>query len=255
MEILKKPFVLSGGGCRAFAHLGVVKALGEHGIYPSAIAGTSAGALAGAFLANGLTPDEIMDMLNGKLNLKMFAWNKFEMGLVSLKNIREFLQKNLHHKKFEELPIPFYVTATNFSSGRQTIFSKGDMIDALVAACSIPGIFPPVFMDNVPYVDGGLCNNLPIEPFIDRKSEVVGIYVNPTKLFKPNENVIEVMDRALHLALHQMVYQSGTGCFLYIEPQELNKFEIFDFRKTADIFEIGYHFTKKLLVSTDIIKT
>lgn len=250
--MLNKPFVLSGGGCRAFAHLGVVKALQEHGIYPSAIAGTSAGALAGAFLANSFTPDEIMDMLTDKLNLKMFAWNKFEMGLISLKKIKEFLQNNLPHKEFEELPIPFYITATNFSNGKQTIFSKGDMIDALVAACSIPGVFPPVFMDNIPYVDGGLCNNLPIEPFIDKKSEIVGIYVNPIKLFKPNETVIEVMDRALHLALHQMVNQSGTGCFLYIEPPELNKFGIFDFRKTEDIFEIGYNFTKELLHKTGV---
>ena len=112
--MLKKSFVLSGGGCRASAHLGVVKALQEHNIYPSEIAGTSAGAIAGAFLANGFTPDEIKEMVVKKLKPNMLAWNGFKMGLVSMKNIKDFIQKNLRYTKFEDLPIPFYATATNF---------------------------------------------------------------------------------------------------------------------------------------------
>ena len=71
--MLKKYFVLSGGGCRGFAHLGVVKALNEQGIFPEEIAGASAGALAGAFLANGFTPDEIKDIVVNKLKSKIFA--------------------------------------------------------------------------------------------------------------------------------------------------------------------------------------
>ena len=79
----------------------------------------------------------------------------------------------MRHTKFEELAIPFYITATNFIDGKQMIFHQGDMIDVIIAASSIPVLFPPVFINNIPYVDGGLSNNLPVEPFGDRKTEII----------------------------------------------------------------------------------
>lgn len=248
-----KPFVFSGGGARGFAHLGVAKALNEKHIYPSEIAGTSAGAVAGAFLANGFTPDEIKDMFVGKVNLKMLTWNSFKMGIVSLQNIRTFLQKNLRHTSFEKLPIPFYATATSFIDGRQKIFSQGNLIDAVIAASSIPVLFPPVFIDDIPYVDGGLSNNLPIEPFAHRKQDIISVYVNPVKLFQIKKSVMEVMDRAWHLSFREMVIRSSEGCFLYIEPDGLHQYGLFDIQKLPDIFEVGYRFTKKLLEDKEVL--
>ena len=244
---------------KTFAELGVsdayIKALQEHNIYPSEIAGTSAGAIAGAFLANGFTPDEIKDMVVDKLKPNMLAWNGFKMGLVSMKKIKDFILKNLRYTKFEDLPIPFYVTATNFENGRQTIFSgKGDIIDAVIAASSIPVLFPPVFIDGIPFVDGGLSNNLPTEPFLNKKSEVVSVYVNPLKLFDPKETVMDIVDRTLHLIHREMIGRASSGCFLYIEPKGLNKFGLFDIHKIPDIFELGYSYTKELLQDTEIIK-
>src|SRR5580658_7591617 len=111
--MIKKYFVLSGGGSRGFAHLGAVKAFQEQTICPCEISGTSAGALAGAFLANGFTPDEIKEMVLNLSKYELFAWNGFRSGLISMKNMRTFLQKNLRYTKFEDLPMPLYVTATN----------------------------------------------------------------------------------------------------------------------------------------------
>lgn len=245
--MIKKSFVLSGGGCRGFAHLGVVKALQEHDIYPKEIAGTSAGAIASAFLADGFTPDEIKEMFTGQLKLTMFPLNMFKPGLISMKNIREFLKRNLRHTKFEELSIPLYVTATNFIDGSQTIFHTGDIIDKVIAACSIPVLFPPVLINDIAYVDGGLSNNLPVEPFGKKKDDIVCVYVNPTKLFNPKEGMMEVLDRAIHLSFWKTVNSSAAGCFLYIEPKELNQFGLFDIHKLPEIFDIGYHFTTDLL--------
>ena len=253
--MLKKSFVLSGGGCRGFAHLGIVKALQEHNIYPSEIAGTSAGAIAGAFLASGFTPDEIKDMFVSKLKPNMIAWNGFKMGLVSMKRIKDFIQKNLRYAKFEDLPIPFYATATNFIDGRQHIFHEGSIIDAIIAASSIPIIFPPVFIGDIPFVDGGLSNNLPIEPFINKKDEVITIYVNPISLFSPKETPMQIMDRSLHLIHREMVGRALSGCFLHVEPKELYKFGLFDIHKIPDIFETGYSYMNELLQNPEIIKS
>lgn len=247
-NMLKKYFVLSGGGCRGFAHLGVVKALNEHGIFPKEIAGASAGALAGAFLANGFTPDEIKEMVLKKLKSKIFAWNGLKSGLASMKYIRGFVLNNLRYTKFEDLPIPFYATATNFETGRQYIFSKGNIIDALIASCSVPVLFPPVVINGTPYVDGGLSNNLPVDPFNNRKQDVISVHVNPLKKqFNSKEKFIETIDRTLSLSFKEMVGRSSEGCFLFVEPAGLNKFSLFDTHRLPDIFETGYQFTKELL--------
>ena len=246
--MLKKYFVLSGGGCRGFAHLGVVKALNERGIFPDEIAGASAGALAGAFLANGFTPDEIKDIVLNKLKSKIFAWNGLKSGLASMKYIREFMLNNLRYTKFEDLPIPFYATATNFETGRQCIFSKGNIIDAIIASCSVPVLFPPVFINGTPYVDGGLSNNLPVDPFINKKKDVISVHVNPLKKqFNSKESFVETMDRTLSLSFKEMVGRSSEGCLLFVEPKELNKFALFDTHRLPEIFETGYRFTKELL--------
>jgi NTE family protein len=250
--MIKKSFVLSGGGSRGFAHLGVVKALQEQGIAPYEISGTSAGALAGAFLADGFSPDEIKDMVVNTSRFELFAWNGFKSGLISMKNMRAFLQKNLRHTRFEELTMPLYVTATNFVNGSQKIFDKGDIIDAIIASSSIPILFPPVYIDGIPYVDGGMSNNLPVEPFSNKKSEVVCSYVNPVKEYTQNEGVMEVMDRAIHLSFRGIVDRSAEGCFLYIEPKNLCGYDLFDINKVAEIFNAGYTFTKVLLQNTKI---
>ncbi len=245
--MLKKSFVLSGGGCRGFAHLGVVKALQEFGISPSEIAGTSAGAIAGAFLADGFTPDEIKEMFISQLKLSMFPVNWFKPGLVSMKHIQEFLVNNLRHTEFEKLQMPFYVTATNFIDGTQKVFSNGYIIDKVIAASSIPVLFPPVVIDNIPYVDGGMTNNLPVEPFSNRKSEVVGIYVNPIKPFNPKEGTMELLDRSIHLSFLRIVRESSKGCYLIIEPEQLYNYGLFDIHKLSEIFDIGYNSTKEIL--------
>jgi NTE family protein len=241
------PFVLSGGGARGFAHLGAVKSLEEHGIQPGAISGSSAGAIAGAFLACGFTPDEIMAMFVGKMKMNLLSWNSSKMGFVSMKNIRDFLLKNLRCSTFENLRTPLFVAATNFVNGRQKIFSEGNLIDAVVAASSVPVMFPPVFIDDIPYVDGGLSNDLPIEPFDHRRSETVCSYVNPVSEFTPKKSILEVMDRAWHLSFREMVDRSSEGCYLYIEPPALCKYGMWEVNHMGEIFEVGYEYTAQLL--------
>jgi len=246
--MISKPFVLSGGGARGFAHLGVIKALNEKGITPSAISGTSAGAIAGAFVANGFTPDEIIEILAGKLTRRMFGWNSFSTGLVSFKKFREYIDDNLRYKTFEELPIPLYITATSFIDGSQRIFNKGNLIDAITASCAIPAIFPAFDIENTPYVDGGLCNNLPVEPFLNRKKDIVCIHVNPIWDLREKKSLRGIVERAFLLSFAGMVRHSANGCYMFIEPKDLIKYNLFDLNKAREIADVGYSYAEKYLV-------
>ncbi len=240
--MLKKPFVLSGGGARGFAHIGVVKALSEHQVFPSAISGTSAGAIAGAFLANGYTPDEIMEMLSGKLTRKLLTWNSLQKGLISFDRLADFLEANLRFKTFEELPVPLYVTVTSFVDGRQKIISTGSIMDAIRASCAIPAVFPIVQLDDKPYVDGGLANNLPVEPFLLRKKDVICVHVNPIRDLSEKTGLFDTIERAFHLSFAETVRQSAHGCLMMIEPRELVAYSLFDLKKSTEIVEIGYRY-------------
>jgi len=244
---MKKSFVLSGGGARGFAHLGVVKALEERNIYPSQISGTSAGAIAGAFLANGYTVDEVIEILAGKLNRRMFAWNSLRMGLVSFSKVSDYIKNNLRYRKFEDLSMPLYITATSFIDGTQKIFNKGDIMEALAASCAIPAIFPAVEIDNIPYVDGGLFNNLPVEPFLNRKKDIVCVHVNPIRDLSEKRGLWEIIDRSFHLSFVEKVRRSAHGCYMYIEPKELIDYNLFELSKANEIIDIGYNSGVKYL--------
>lgn len=229
---------------RGVAHLGVLRALAEKGIRPNAISGTSAGALAGALIADGHSPREALELVLPELKRSIFIRRR---GLAS-KRIRSFLEDVLRHRTFEELGMPLYVSATNLERGGQHIISSGELIPALMASAAIPIIFPPVMVDGVYHVDGGISNNLPVEPFRDRLHEVVAVHVNPLPVFDPaKRSILRNMDRIWHLNFREMVIRSARGCHLFVEPPELEKFNMFELSKAPLIEEIGYRWAMRMM--------
>lgn len=247
----RRPFVLSGGGARGIAHLGVLQACEEHDIVPSAISATSAGALLGAFIASGLSPRECTAILREEWQLHRTRWRLLRGELLTQRRIGEFLNTYLPCKRFEDLKIPLFVSATDLERGGQRIFSSGELIPTLLAASAVPVIFPPVTIEGTPYVDGGLSNNLPIEPFEGKRDEVVAVYVNPLPHYDPRRSLRRTLDRTFHLSFRELVLRSAKGCHLYIEPKELSDYGMFDLSRAAEIQRIGYEYTRALLAMRD----
>lgn len=248
IENIKAPMVLSGGGARGFAHVGILQALEESGIFPSAIAATSAGALIGAFIADGFRAAELKELVLKNVRLSLLVdFSNIRSGVISLNKLGEFIGKNLRHQRIEDLPIPFYPTVTDMRDGSQVIFKSGEIVPAILAASSIPGVFSPVQIGGVPFGDGGLYNNLPVEPLADRKGEIIAIHVNPVSPFEGQASFAKIVDRSIHLSFQKTVKASADGCRLFIEPPGLSQFGMFDVQKLNDIYETGYQYTKALL--------
>ncbi|MEO7081442.1 MAG: patatin-like phospholipase family protein [Flavobacteriales bacterium] len=245
----KRPFVLSGGGIRGVAHLGVLRAFNEAGIVPGVISGSSAGALVGALIADGWTPAEATELIREELKDRRRFIRR--PSLVS-KRIERFLRRNLRHAFFEDLPIPLYVSATDMEKGGQHIFSSGELVPALMASCAIPLVFPPVQVGGVHYVDGGISNNLPVEPFTAFKERVIAVHVNSLPTYVPGkQGMLTTMDRIWHLIFREMVVRSAKGCGLFIEPTELSRFNMFELGKMEEIDAIGYAWTKEVLSAAE----
>jgi len=243
--------VLSGGGARGFAHLGVLKALNDAGIYPDIIAGTSAGALVGVLYADGYTPDEILAMMNASSTLHYVRPTVPKEGLLQISGIEKILQDNLRARKFEDLKLPLFVTATDLNHGRPVYFSEGDLIRPVIASASIPVLFKPVIMDNITYVDGGVMDNLPIKPIEDLCRYKIGSFVNPVGKEEAVTSLLQIAERAFMLNMSKELDYKTHKFDLFIAPQELKNYKILDPEKAVEVFEIGYKVTIKKLKEPD----
>ncbi len=236
--------VLSGGGVRGYAHLGAVKALLEKNIHFDAISGTSSGAIVGAFLCDGFTPDEITELLNkNKPKLKL-NYLHLKDSLLSFRAFSELLKKNLRSKRIEDLQKPLFIGLTDLRTGHTKIMDHGDLLQVLTAASSLPVFFPPVTIDGVPYMDGGMSNNLPIDPLLDKGKKIIGIHVNPVIEYSPSPGLRLTIDRTMHIIVRNAILQNIGKCHVFIEPPALVKYHVFELDKADEIIKIGYNYVK-----------
>ncbi|MFY8110353.1 MAG: patatin-like phospholipase family protein [Bacteroidia bacterium] len=241
--------VLSGGGVRGFAHLGALKALNERAIFPSVISGVSAGAIIGALYADGYTPDEIFDLLNGLEVFKMLKIRAPRLGFLKPDGLKITLQKFLRAKSFEDLKIPLFISATNLSKANIEVFESGNLVDGIMASMALPIIIRPYEINGCLYVDGGLMNNLPVQPLLGKADKIIGVYVNPVKNLSDKFRIRNYADRIVHIGLRANILPSIEKCDLFIEPPGLMDYNLFKASASKKIFDIGYDYTSSLLDS------
>lgn len=233
-------FALSGGAAKCIAHLGALKAFAEHGIKPGIISGTSAGAMAGALIADGYSPEMLLKILE-KLTLRDFTELSVPRGSLSKTGkLQSFLERHLRARTFGELKIPLTVTATDFVKGKAVYFSEGPLIQPVIASCCIPVVYTPVEINGTAYVDGGLFRNLPATPIRELCDTLIGIDVNPliTKPYEPKFK--DMIERTMTLIVRSTTKRDEKLCDILICPQELEKYTIADVGRSQEIFEIGY---------------
>jgi NTE family protein len=178
--------VLSGGGARGFAHLGVLRALREAGVVIDAVGGTSIGALIGAGFASEWT-DEELRMRMQRSFVDTNPVNDYTLPLVSLvsgRKVTRLLRREFAEHLIEDLPIPFFCVSTNLSSGQLVVHRRGPLWRWLRASVAIPGVLPPVVERGELYVDGATINNLPVDVMRDAGLGcVIGVDVGADPVF------------------------------------------------------------------------
>jgi NTE family protein len=243
--------VLSGGGTRGFAHLGVLQALNEAGIYPDVISGTSAGALVGVLYADGHSPSDILEMMNTNSRLDFMRPVLPREGLLQIGGVTKILKANLRATTFEELKIPLFVAATDMNNGRSHYFSKGELINPVIASSSIPVLFQPVIINNICYLDGGVLDNMPIVPIEKLCTFLIGSYVNPVSYLEKVSGLINIAERAFMLRMSEEINVKSDKFDLLIAPTELINYSILDPEKAKELFSLGYNATIEKLEKTD----
>ncbi|MFW5885578.1 MAG: patatin-like phospholipase family protein [Halanaerobium sp.] len=237
---------LSGGGVKGFAHLGVLKALEEKGIEADLLAGVSAGAIVGSFIASGKKPAEVMELINESDFFDFAKLSIPDRGIFTLDNMTENLKKSLGVSTFEELKIPFYVGAANIEKARMEYFSQGDLIRIIQASSSIPVLFSPVEINGDLYVDGGLFENLPVSPLLNKCDKLIAVNVMPVKLDEKIESITDIAVRTFQLKTVVNAVELSKKADIFIEPTGIEKYNILNTKYSQELYELGYNYCKNL---------
>lgn len=181
MEKRDVALALSSGGARGLAHIGAIEVLKEQGYNITSIAGCSMGALIGGVYAAGKLEAfrEWMKTIDRKKMLELtdfsISFNHFAKGTRIIEAIMEFVPD----MSIEDLPIPYCAVATDWKTGREVVFDKGSLFQAIRASISLPSFYEPVLRDGMILIDGGVTNPLPLNRVVRRDGDIlVGVDVS-----------------------------------------------------------------------------
>lgn len=289
-DTIKKPkigLVLSGGGAKGLAHIGVLKVIDSLGIKIDYIGGTSMGAIVGGMYASGytgkqldsifktLTIDDLVQdniprkskVLINKRNddiyalvlpfkkLKLETPNALSKGLYNF----NFLSKISYHvrntRDFKKLPIPFFCMATDIETGQQVVLDKGVFPQALVASSSIPTVFYPIEIDGRLLVDGGVTNNYPVEKLRELGVDfVIGVDVQEELRTRNDlQGITTVFGQISNFNTQSQMESKRKLTDIYIKPN-IKGFNILSFENGKKIIENGENEARKFLKELSVFQ-
>ena len=269
---LKVALVLSGGGLKGYAHLGVLRVLEKENVKIDYITGTSIGALIGTMYSIGYNIDEIekvLDFINvenfletdtdftnlsleKKETLKKYSFyinfdEKLNFSLPKgLKDsneayliVKDLLKNYGNIKNFDKFPIPLRIIATNLNTGETKAFSEGDIAKILVASMAIPTIFEPVEIEGNVYVDGLVSRNLPVEEAYDMGADlVIASDIGAPIVKKDNYNILSVLSQMSTIQSSNITNISREKASILISPN-IKDISAIDSSKKNDLINLG----------------
>ncbi|OXB09734.1 patatin [Flavobacterium plurextorum] len=274
-DSIKKPkigLVLSGGGAKGFAHIGVLKVLEEAGIKIDYIGGTSMGSVIGGLYASGYNASQIDsifkktnfdELINdyiprssknfyGKKNDELYAivlpFSNFKIGIPEALskgmynyNLLSSLTRNVRHvRDFNKLPTPFLCIGTNIETGEEVLLNKGNLVQAMMASAAFPSLFTPVEIDGNLLVDGGVVNNYPIKEVRNLGADIIiGVDVQDDLLNRKNlKNATRILVQITNLQSIEKMKSKVKDTDIYIKP-DIRDYGVISFDKGEEIIRKG----------------
>ena len=263
--------VLSGGGAKGIAHVGVLKVIEELGIPVDYIGGTSMGSIVGGLYALGYSSDQLEnflkdanweDLLTARIlrrNVSIYEkgqrkryWLQFPikgrrielpLGILSGQNVSnlfcELASPAYDQPDFTKFPIPFLCVATDIESGNEVVLEHGNLVKAMRASMAIPSIFTPEEIDGKRLYDGGLINNLPVDRVRDKGMDIlIGVDVTSQEQSPEINNIYQVIDRVVFMSSLPLKVANRKLCSVLITP-ELSEYSTASFNAVDSLIVRG----------------
>ncbi|MEP0713524.1 MAG: patatin-like phospholipase family protein, partial [Algoriphagus sp.] len=174
-------------------------------------------------------------------------------GFLKMDSVGSLFKLYLKHDDFAQLKIPLSVAATDIKKGKVRYYSEGELIRPIMASSCIPGMFDPIVIGERYLVDGGVLNNLPVEPLEGVCDYVIGVNCNQLPEESNVSNMKKLIERSVIMAMNYNVYSRESKCDYFIEPPGLGKYGVFDIKKAAELFGVGYDYTVSYIDSNPTI--
>ena len=253
--------VLSGGGALGFAHIGAIKALEEYGIEPKYVAGTSMGAIIGVMYAAGYSADEIMQIVKEQRLYKvgrLITWQSAlrNSGMSTHKTLLRELAELIPHNSFDSLERKFMVCVTNVETGEAVYrYKGGDLKEYVAASAAIPGMFEPIMIDSVRYIDGGIVDNLPVSQLLTLNPHlfIIGVDVLPFVENFEAKSSIDMLLWMSRLFQSKNMDPNRAKCDWLIQSFALNEYHGFEFKRYKEIYQYGYDAMKAKLQDNSLM--
>jgi len=241
--------VLSGGGVRGMAHIGLIQAMNEFGISANIVSGSSVGALVGALYANGNT---VADMLAFFKETPLFKYNFLTLvksGFIDTDRYVDIFRGYFPKNSFDALERELHVVATNLQKAQQRFFSEGELIRPLLASAALPPLFSPLELDGELYADGGIMNNFPLEPVQKEADFIIGSNVSIVGHLQKTDlkNSLQLTSRVTGLMIYAINKQKLAACDLMSAPEALENIGVLDRKGIEKAYKIGYENASKML--------
>jgi NTE family protein len=264
--------VLSGGGAKGFAHIGVLKVLEEAGVKIDYIGGTSMGAVIGGLYASGYNAAQIDSIFQAtdfskllsdyiprssksfyeKRNEELYAlvlpFSNLKLGIPQALskgmynyNLLSRITRNVRGiNEFSKLPIPFLCIATNIETGEEVLLAKGNLAQAMIASSAFPSLFSPVEIDGKILVDGGVVNNYPIEEVRKLGADIIiGVDVQNDLLDRDQlKDATKILVQITNLQSIERMKKNIKNTDIYIKP-DIMQYGVISFDKGKDIIIKG----------------
>lgn len=259
MEVIKSPktnpskpkktigLALGGGAVLGAAHIGALKAIRDLNIEITHISGTSIGALVASLYAFNDDIDEIEKMALQITWSKISKFSPSKIGLFSNRKMKTFLEENIGIVDFSEARIPLSIVASNIANGEKVVLETGDVANAVMASMSIPGIFKPITIDKMMLVDGGIVENVPITPLLNRKVDVIiAVDVNSKHYVKKPVGITDILLNSFHHTIANATKVLTSKADILIQP-DLSGYNYHNTDQSAALIEQGYEDTIEAL--------
>ncbi|MBQ9513669.1 MAG: patatin-like phospholipase family protein [Clostridia bacterium] len=233
---------LGSGGAKGFAELGAIRAFEENGVYFDVFAGSSIGSIIGAFLSNGYSSTDIMNLIKSVDFSEILSKLMIKMDTDGLYKV---LDKMIGGLNIEELQKPYRAVATEMESGDMHVFSTGSVAQATCASSCYPPFFKPVVIGGRKYVDGAFSNSIPADQVRDMGAEyVVGIDLSSTVKKKPT---FLTKMFTTYVGKEEKPSKKGYDNADVMLHPDLNDFNPTSFSAGNIMYEIGYNEAIKMI--------
>lgn len=239
--------VLSGGGVRGMAHVGLIKAMQEFGIDAKIVTGSSVGALVGALYANDVSVNNMLQFFKETPLFNYHFLTIAKAGFIDTDRYINIFKTYFPEDTFESLKKELHIVATNIQDGDEVFFSSGELIRPLLASAALPPVFSPIELNGQLYADGGIMNNFPLEPLENRCDYIIGSNVSIVSRLQQKDlkNSFQLTGRVTNLMIYASSKRKIKSCNLLLESPDLEHIRVLDRKGIENAFNIGYDYACK----------